>query len=236
MVAENIKNIHERISRACFRCGRKPEEVTLVAVTKTFSSDLIQEAVDAGQLDFGENYVQEMNEKRGDLLNAKLRWHFIGHLQTNKVRNLAEYVYLIHTVDNAHLAAEVQKRAEKQNRVIDVLVEVHTTAETTKSGVSPDKTIDLVKQISSFRNVRMRGLMTMGPFSDDPNDSRPSFRQLAELQRRIDGEGIPGVSAKELSMGMTHDFEVAIEEGATIVRLGTAIFGKRKAVNITSNR
>ena len=228
MVAENIKNIRERINRACFRCGRKPEEVTLVAVTKTFGSDMMKEAVDAGQLDFGENYVQELNEKRDELRNLNVRWHFIGHLQTNKVKYIAEYVHLVQTVDNVRVAEEIQKRAQMHGRIIDILVEVHTTTEETKSGVSPEKTLDLVKQISPFKNVRMQGLMTMGPFSDDPNDSRPSFQQLVHVQKRIGQEGIPGVSAKQLSMGMTHDFEVGIEEGATIVRLGTAIFGKRK--------
>jgi len=227
MVAENIKNIRERIHRACFRCGRKPEEVTLVAVTKTFGSDVIREAAGAGQLDFGENYVQELNEKRNELRNLNLRWHFIGHLQSNKVKYIAEYVHLVQTVDNVRIAEEIQKRAQMHGRIIDVLVEVHTTSEATKAGVSPEKTLDLVKQISYFKNVRMQGLMTMGPFSDDPNDSRPSFQQLVHVQKRIEQEGIPGVSAKQLSMGMTHDFEVGIEEGATIVRLGTAIFGKR---------
>lgn len=229
MVAENIKNIRERINRACFRCGRKPEEVTLVAVTKTFGSDMMKEAVEAGQLDFGENYVQELNEKRDELRNLNVRWHFIGHLQTNKVKYIAEYVHLVQTVDNVRVAEEIQKRAQMHGRIIDILVEVHTTTEETKSGVLPEKTLDLVKQIFPFKNVRMQGLMTMGPFSDDPNDSRPSFQQLVHIQKRIEQEGIPGVSAKQLSMGMTHDFEVGIEEGATIVRLGTAIFGKRKA-------
>ncbi len=227
MVAENIKNIRERINRACFRCGRKPEEVTLVAVTKTFGSDMMKEAVDAGQLDFGENYVQELNEKRDELRNLNVRWHFIGHLQTNKVKYIAVFVQLVQTVDNIRVAEEIQKRAQMHGRIIDILVEVHTTTESTKAGVSPEKTLDLVKQIASFKNVRLQGLMTMGPFSDDPNDSRPSFQQLVHVQKRIEQEGIPGVSAKQLSMGMTHDFEVGIEEGATIVRLGTAIFGKR---------
>ncbi|MEK7669701.1 MAG: YggS family pyridoxal phosphate-dependent enzyme, partial [Bacteroidota bacterium] len=178
--------------------------------------------------DFGENYVQELNEKRAELGNLNVRWHFIGHLQTNKVKYIAEYVHLVQTVDNVRVAEEIQKRAQMHSRIIDILVEVHTTPEATKAGVSPEKTLDLVKQISSFKNVRMQGLMTMGPFSDDPNDSRPSFQQLVHVQKRIGQEGIPGVSAKQLSMGMTHDFEVGIEEGATIVRLGTAIFGKRK--------
>ncbi len=229
MVSENIKNIRERIHRACFRCGRKPEEVTLVAVTKTFGFDMVKEAADAGQLDFGENYVQELNEKRNELRNLNVRWHFIGHLQTNKAKYIAGYVHLVQTVDNVRIAEEIQKRAQMHSRIIDILVEVHTTSEATKAGVTPEKTLDLVKQISSFKNVRIQGLMTMGPFSDDPNDSRPSFQQLVHVQKRIEREGIPGVSAKQLSMGMTHDFEVGIEEGATIVRLGTAIFGKRKA-------
>lgn len=227
MVAENVKNIRKRIEETCFRCGRRPEDLTVVAVTKTFGVEKIREAIDAGQLDFGENYAQELNEKRQQLGDSKARWHFIGHLQTNKVKYIVDYIHLIHTVDNARVADELQKRAERNNRLLDVLIEVHTTDEPTKSGVEPQHVLELVKSISKLRRVRVEGLMTMGPFSDDPNDSRPSFRQLADLSKTIEKEGIENVSMKHLSMGMSHDFEVGIEEGATIVRIGTAIFGKR---------
>ena len=228
MVAENIKNIRKRIDETCFRCGRKPNDITVVAVTKTFSVELIREAINAGQLDFGENYVQELNQKNDLLRESKPRWHFIGHLQTNKVKFIADYVHLIHTVDNERVADEIQKRAERTNRAIDVLVELHTTEETTKSGVKPQNVVELVKSISKLPRVRICGLMTMGPFSENPDDSRPSFRQLADLGKTIEKEGIENISMKHLSMGMSHDFVVGIEEGATIVRIGTAIFGKRE--------
>ncbi len=200
----------------------------LVAVTKTFPSDAVREALKAGVHDFGENYVQELNEKRNEVAEPNLRWHFIGHLQTNKVKYIAEYVHLVHSVDNVRVAEELSKRAGRANRDIDILIEVHTTDEATKYGVQPEQAIDLVKAVAAYPRVRVQGLMTMGPFSDDPNDSRPSFKLVADLRRQIERENIPGVSIRHLSMGMTHDFEVAIEEGATIVRIGTAIFGERK--------
>lgn len=227
MVAENVEIVKTRIREACLRSGRNPEDVLLVGVTKTFDPEKIREATAAGLFDFGENYVQELNRKRQQLSDDRIRWHFVGHLQSNKVKYIADHIHLIHSMDNAHLAEEIHKRGEKANRIIDVLVEVHTTDEATKFGVLPEKTADLVKQISKLERIRVQGLMTMGPFSEDPNDSRPSFQQISELKRRIEQEGIENVSMHHLSMGMSHDFEVGIEEGATIVRIGTAIFGKR---------
>lgn len=224
MIAQNREILEDRIRRACERAGRERDEICIVAVSKTFAVERIREAMDAGFRDFGENYVQELEEKRSKLGHDP-RWHFVGHLQTNKVKYIAGYVHLIHSVDNFRLAQEIQKRAEKANRTVDVLVEVHTTGEATKYGVLPDRTEELVRQIAGLDRVRVHGLMTMGPFSDDPNDSRPSFRRLSDLKRRIEDQGIP---MSHLSMGMTHDFEVAIEEGATILRIGTAIFGERK--------
>jgi PLP dependent protein len=227
MLKENVEIVKNRIRELCFRCGRKPEDVLLLGVSKTFGVDRIQEAVSAGLFDLGENYAQELLEKRTRLNDDRIRWHFIGHLQSNKVKYIAEYVHLIHSVDDERLAEEIQKRAERHGRFIDVLVEVHTTDEATKYGVPPEQTLELVKRISRFDRVRVQGLMTMGPFSDDPNDSRPSFRQLAEIGAQIAREGIDNVSMRHLSMGMSHDYNVAIEEGATIVRIGTAIFGQR---------
>lgn len=228
MIAENIETVRKRIREACFRCGRKPEEVLLVGVTKTFSPQHIREAMAAGLRDFGESYAQELREKRELLRSEDIRWHFIGHLQTNKVKYLTDFVYLIHSVDNIRVAEEINKRAEKAARKVNILLEVRTTAEATKYGVVPDKTVELAKQVSKLPWISVLGLMTMGPFSDDPNDSRPSFRLLAELRKQIEQEGIPGITMQHLSMGMTHDFEVAIEEGATMLRIGTAIFGERK--------
>ncbi|HEY4613602.1 MAG TPA: YggS family pyridoxal phosphate-dependent enzyme [Bacteroidota bacterium] len=227
MIAENIEQVRKRIREACFRSGRKPEDVLLVAVTKTFPAEVIREAIADGIRDFGENYVQELNEKKRQLVGQEIRWHCIGHLQSNKVKHIADYIHLIHSVDNLHVAEELNKRAEKANRQVDIFVEVHTTDEATKYGVPPAKVLEVVKDVARFPWVRVKGLMTMGPFSDDPEDSRPSFRRIAELKKNIEREGIPNVSMEHLSMGMTHDFEVAIEEGATMVRIGTAIFGAR---------
>jgi PLP dependent protein len=232
MIAENLENLRKRIEQTCQKCGRRSEGVLLIAVSKTFPVEAIQEAVNTGQIDFGENYVQELQVKRQALAKSPLHWHFIGHLQSNKVKYIAEYVHLIHSVDDISLGKEINRRAERLKRVQDILVEVHTTDEATKNGVPPSKTIALLKELSQLQHVRVCGLMTMGPFSDDPNDSRQSFRQLAELKKEILSEGIENIHMQHLSMGMTHDFEVALEEGSTIVRIGTAIFGRRiKNVN-----
>ena len=227
MVAENLEIVRKRIQNACRRCNRRPEDIILVGVTKTFGPETVQQAIAAGLFDVGENYVQELTDTRNQVPDEAVRWHFIGHLQSNKVKYLAGFIHLIHSVDNDSVAGEIHKRGEKAGRTIDVLIEVHTTDEATKFGVRPDKTLELIKRISQFGHLRVRGLMTMGPFSDDPNDSRPSFQQLDALQKDFAKEGIRNVTMDHLSMGMSHDFEVAIEEGATIVRVGTAIFGKR---------
>ena len=227
MVAKNVEIIKNRIREVCSRCGRDPRSVLLVAVSKTVGVGQIQEAATAGVIDLGENYAQELLEKYRQIGDERIRWHFIGHLQSNKVKYIADYVHLIHTIDNERVAEEIQKRADRIGRSIDVLVEIHTTDEATKFGVLPGDTVGLLKKISGFNRLRIRGLMTMGPFSDDPEDSRPSFRQLVALRDRIRNEGIENVTMEHLSMGMSHDFEVAIEEGATIIRIGTAIFGTR---------
>jgi pyridoxal phosphate enzyme (YggS family) len=228
MVADTLNFVRDRMAAACERAGRNPADVLLVAVSKTFGVEAIREAAAAGQRDFGENYVQELNEKQKRILDQEVRWHFIGHLQTNKAKNIVEFVHLIHSVDSERVAAELERRAERINRTLDVLLEVHTTDEATKYGVLPEKTVELAKQVSRLKRVRIRGLMTIGPFSQNPDDSRSSFRQLVDLKKSIEVEGIEDVTMRHLSMGMTHDFEAAIEEGATIVRIGTAIFGKRK--------
>jgi pyridoxal phosphate enzyme (YggS family) len=232
MIVENIKNLRKRIEQVCHKSGRKVEEVRLVAVSKTFPVDSVREAIVSGQMDFGENYVQELQEKNQLLAQMPIRWHFIGHLQSNKVKYVAEYVHLIHSVDDLKLGKEIDRRAEQCRRVQDILVEVHTTDEATKFGVNPEQTIALIKELSLLPHLRVCGLMTMGPFSDNPDDSRPSFRQTVELKKQIEAEGIENVRMQHLSMGMSHDFEVAIEEGATLLRIGTAIFGRRiKNVN-----
>ena len=227
MVAENIKNVKIRIENACKRCGRIPDDIQIVAVSKMIPVGPMLEALEAGQADFGENYVQELQEKQKALAGRPIRWHMTGHLQSNKVKYIADYIHLIHSVDSVDLGKEIDKRSERAGKIQDILVEVHTTDEATKYGVKPEDTTALARQLAAFPHLRVCGLMTMGPFSDNPNDSRPSFRQIAELRRRIESEEIDNVRMRHLSMGMTHDFEVAVEEGATLVRIGTAIFGAR---------
>jgi len=230
MIVENLDRVRSRIADVCRKCGRDPGDVTLVAVSKTFGADKIEEALTAGQRDFGENYVQELEEKRSTIASPDVRWHFIGHLQSNKVKYVSPYVHLIHSVDSEGLVEEINRRGEKIGRVIDYLVEVHTTEEATKFGVKPPDVVNLVEQAAGMKHARVLGLMTMGPFTENPDDSRPCFKLVAELKREIEARKIAGVSMKHLSMGMTHDFDVAIEEGATLLRIGTAIFGKRQTV------
>ena len=228
-IADNILAVRQRIDDACRRAGRNPNEVTLIAVTKAFDSTRITEAVREGVCDIGENFVQELLGKREQVLDGNIRWHFIGHVQTNKVKSLVEVVHLIHSVDSYRVAEEVEKRASKVGRTVDVLLEVKTTGEATKYGVPPEEAKALVKKIAPFEHVRIRGLMTIGPFSPDPEESRPCFRKLRELSESILEQSIENVEMTHLSMGMTNDFEVAVEEGATLVRLGTALFGPRSA-------
>ncbi len=227
MIRENIEEIRRRIESACHRSGRNPDEVTLLAVSKTFSAAVVEEALEAGLTDVGENYVQELLEKRDALKNREVRWHFIGHLQSNKVKYIAEWIHLVHALDNVDLARELDKRAAQAQRTLDVLVEVNTTDEQSKFGVSPGKTVEFVESLAEFSHIQVAGLMTIGPFLPDPEGSRPMFRTLRLLKEEIATLNQHNVHMHHLSMGMTGDFEVAIDEGATIVRIGTAIFGKR---------
>ncbi len=228
MISDNITTIREKISRACAGAGRTASEVTLLAVGKTFPSAAVREAVDAGVADIGENYVQELLAKRRDLSSGDIRWHFIGHLQSNKVKSVAGWIHMIHAVDSADLAIEIDRRAAKAGRVIECLLEVNTTGESTKFGAVPARATELVKSLASCDNISLAGLMTIGPFLPDPEGSRPMFRRLRELKDEIGSLTQANVTMRHLSMGMTGDFEVAIDEGATIIRIGTAIFGPRK--------
>jgi len=224
MTADNVENIRKRIAAACARVNRNPEEITLVAVAKTFPAERISEAVGAGIADIGENYVQEIREKREVLLDRPIRWHFVGHLQSNKVKYIAPWISCIHSVDSPGIGEEISRQFERHGRRAAVLVEVNSTGEKSKFGVTPENAGELVARLSEFRGIDVRGLMTIGPFLPDPEASRPAFRMLNELRMKL-SEG--GAMLTECSMGMTNDFEVAIEEGATLVRIGTAIFGKR---------
>jgi pyridoxal phosphate enzyme (YggS family) len=226
MVAEAVHHIRQRIDAACLRAGRSAHDVTLVAVAKTFSARAVVDALRAGVPDIGENYVQEFTRKRSELAQEAVRWHFIGHLQRNKVKAVVGRAELIHAVDSARLAAEIDRCARDLGIVQEVLVEVNTSGEESKYGVPPAGTVALVSEIAAMRSLRCSGLMTIGPFLPEAESSRGAFRALARLRDELAAQGLSG---PHLSMGMTNDFEVAIEEGATMIRIGTAIFGRRTA-------
>jgi pyridoxal phosphate enzyme (YggS family) len=227
-IEDSIARVQERIVDACARSGRKPEDVKLVAVAKTVAPDRIRQAYGAGLRDFGENRVQEADEKRAALSDLTATWHLIGHLQTNKARAARELFHWIHSVDSSRLAAKLDKAAVCSGERLQALIEVNLGDEPTKSGARGDEIVQLAEQISHLETIELRGLMTIPPFFDDPEKARPFFRSLRELATEIDALHLPHVSMKDLSMGMSHDFEVGIEEGATMVRVGTAIFGERK--------
>jgi len=226
-IAANIEKIRQRIAAACARSGREPHSVALMAVTKTVPAERILQAVDTGITLLGENYVQEAREKH-ELLGGRARMHLIGHLQTNKAKYAVRLFDCVHSVDRLELAQELNKRAKAVNRTMDILIEVNVSGEETKNGVSPAQVRELIGRIAGLENLSVRGLMTMAPYSDDPETSRPYFQALRQLRDDIAREEIPRVQMAELSMGMTDDFEVAIEEGSTIVRIGRAIFGARQ--------
>lgn len=225
-IADNLRDIQDRIRAAAVRAGRDPGAVSLVAVSKTQPAEAVAATLEAGQLVFGENYVQEFTDKARQL-PGRVQWHFIGSLQTNKVKYLAGLTTLIHSVDRISLAQEINRQWEKSGGVCDILLQVNISGEETKSGTTAAGAIALARQAAALPNLRVRGLMTMPPFFDEPERARPYFRELKRLADTIRAEDIPGVSMEELSMGMSGDFEVAIEEGATLVRVGTAIFGER---------
>jgi pyridoxal phosphate enzyme (YggS family) len=226
-INNNLNNIKKRIEDAAFRAKRDPKTIRLIAVSKTVPVDLIREAVAAGHSLFGENYIQEARSKIESIGHNNISWHFIGHLQTNKAKYAVRLFDMIHSVDSINLARELDKRAKKENRVLPILVQVNIAEEATKYGAGTDEVISLVRKIAPLENLSVRGLMTMPPYFNEPEKVRPYFRELKNLQVRIQEEGMPAVRMEELSMGMTGDFETAIEEGATMVRIGTAIFGAR---------
>ena len=227
-IARNLEMVRDRIAAAAKRAGRDPAAVKLVTVTKTIDGAGIREAVAAGALVLGENRVQEAKEKI-ESLGRIASWHLIGHLQTNKAKYAVRLFDLVHSVDTIELARELDKQAAKNGTVQDILVEVNIAGEEQKAGVAVNDAAGLIREAAKCRNIRICGLMTMPPYSEDPEASRPHYRKLRELSAAIEKEGVPGVSMRELSMGMSGDFEVAVEEGATLVRVGTAIFGEREA-------
>jgi len=227
-IASNLFKVHENMRKAALKAGRGIEDIKLVAVTKEVDSSKIKEAIKAGVTILGENYVQDAKEKIAEI-GHDIQWHMIGHLQTNKAKYAVKLFDMIQSVDSLRLAEELDKQAKKLDKGFQILIQVNVSGEESKFGVSPQEVHSLISQISEkMENLSVQGLMTMPPYFNDPERNRPYFKALRELRDRIVSSEIKDVTLKELSMGMSNDYEIAIEEGATIVRIGTAIFGERK--------
>ncbi|MDY6825520.1 MAG: YggS family pyridoxal phosphate-dependent enzyme [Thermodesulfobacteriota bacterium] len=225
---DTIESLRERMQDAAVRCGRDASAIRLIGVSKTKPVETVERGIRAGLADIGENYVQEARDKIAGLAAYDVTWHFIGHLQSNKAKHAVPLFEWIHTVDSVKLAREINKQAEKHGKVQKVLMEVNISGEAAKTGVAPQQAIELATEISTLPHLSLRGLMAMPPFFDDPDAARPYFAALRDLGETIAAEGLPNVRMDELSMGMTGDFEAAIAEGATMIRIGTAIFGGRQ--------
>ncbi len=226
MLRDNLTHVEERIAEACRRAGRDRSEVTLIAVSKTKPVEMLQEVYDAGIREFGENKPQELKEKYPQL-PQDIHWHMIGHLQRNKIKYVIERACLIHSVDSLTLAEAIDHEAAKRNLVMPVLVEVNMAREDTKGGILPEEAETFIRSISTLPNIRVQGLMTIAPFTENAEENRIHFAGLRKLYVDINAKNIDNVHMRDLSMGMTGDYEVAIEEGATMVRVGTGIFGER---------
>jgi hypothetical protein len=226
-IKENVAQVRERIAAACRRSGRGPDDVKLVAISKTFPPERIRAAYEAGLRDFGENRVQEAAAKRPALTDLSITWHLVGHLQTNKAKAARELFHWVHSVDSFRLAQKLEQAAPSSGCRLPVLLEVNLGEEASKAGAGESEIIQLAEQVSQLAALEVRGLMVIPPFFDDPEQVRPYFRRLRQLAQEVESKNIPNLSMQELSMGMSQDFEVAIEEGATMIRVGTAIFGPR---------
>ena len=227
-ILENLRRVRQRIDRAALSCGRQPEEVKIIAVSKTFPVRAVESAAAAGLLTFGENRVQEAAEKIPQVASSQtLEWHLIGHLQSNKARKAAALFDWVHSVDSVKLMSRLDEGACEAGKVLSVLLQVDLAGEVTKSGAGVEELRLMLAAAASMRHLSVRGLMIIPPYLPNPEQVRPYFRQLRDLRDRLAAEGLPGVDLTELSMGMSHDFEVAIMEGATMIRVGTAIFGTR---------
>lgn len=227
-IRRNIDHIKNELAETALRCGRNPADVRLMGVTKTVDTDRVREAIAAGLRLFGENYVQEAKGKIERLGKQGIEWHMIGYLQSNKAKFAVKLFDMIHSVSKMSQAIELDRRAGAAKNTAAVLIEVNLSGEASKSGMEPSQVIPFIRSLSGFKNLSVQGLMTMPPWSDDPEEARPYFRGLRELRDRITDENLAGVTMKELSMGMTQDYRVAVEEGSTIVRVGRGIFGERK--------
>jgi hypothetical protein len=226
MLAENVQEVQENIKQACKRAGRAEDEVTLIAVSKTKPVEMLKEVYDTGIRDFGENYVQELVDKI-EVMPKDIRWHMIGHLQRNKVKYIVGKVAMIHSVDSERLAEEISKESVKKNVCTDILIEVNVASEDSKFGFTLENTLGAIEKMAALPNIRIRGLMTSAPFVEDAEENRKYFCQLKQLYVDINEKNIDNIHMDFLSMGMTNDYIVAVEEGATMVRVGTAIFGAR---------
>ena len=226
MLKENLENVEQKIQAACERSGRDRSEVTLIAVSKTKPAEMVQEAYDLGIRLFGENKVQEIMDK-SEVLPADIHWHMIGHMQRNKVKYIIDKVDLIHSVDSVRLAETIDKEAEKHGVIANILIEVNVAKEESKFGIMPEEVPEFVEKIAGFPHIRVKGLMTIAPFVENPEENRPIFAHLRKLSVDIAKKNIDNITMSILSMGMTNDYQVAIEEGATMVRVGTGIFGAR---------
>lgn len=230
MIRENMEAVQSVIEAACGRAARSAEDVTLIAVSKTKPLDMLKEAYDAGARDFGENKVQELMDKIPNM-PEDIRWHMIGHLQRNKVKYIVDKVYMIHSVDSLRLAEEISREAVKKQITVKILIEVNVAEEDSKFGTTADAAVSLVEQIAKLPGICIEGLMTIAPYVENAEDNRLYFRKLKQLSVDIDGKNIDNVNMSVLSMGMTGDYSVAVEEGATCVRVGTGIFGQRDYTN-----
>lgn len=225
-VKKRLKQVRDKIKSTALKCGRKPEDIKLVAVSKNQSVEKIKFLIEQGIITFGENRVQELRDKKEIISNLNINWHFIGHLQRNKVKYLMrmENCRMIQSLDSWRLAKEINKRAKKNERVITTLVEVNISGDESKFGIKPGETLNFLNRVEKLSNIRVAGLMAIAPYLEDHEEVRPYFKQMARLRKKANNNDH---NLKELSMGMSNDYQVAIEEGATIVRIGTAIFGAR---------
>ncbi len=226
-IKDNLMAVHKNILDTARSCGRNPEDIHLIGVSKKKPVQMIKQAIDAGLTILGENYIQEAMEKIDAIGRDAAAWHFIGHLQSNKARFAVQYFDLIHTVDSFKLAKEIDKQAGKIQKCQKILLQINIAMEDTKSGAQKDAAVDLAKKIMGFENLSLQGLMCMPPYFDDPEDARSYFKQLVQIREEILAAGVHPNAMAQLSMGMSNDFVVAIQEGATMVRVGTAIFGSR---------
>lgn len=226
-IKENIDGILERIAYVCERSGRNPDDITLIAVSKTVNADRAREAIESGILNLGENRVQELTDKYEKLSDTEVKWHMIGHLQKNKVKYIIDKIELIHSVESVELANEIDKRAAKSNLKVNVLVELNIGEEESKFGISEETVYDFVKSLEQFENINVSGIMTVAPFAENPEEIRWVFKKMKVIFDKLSSMNIKNSNMKFLSMGMTNDFEIAIEEGANIIRIGTAVFGER---------